>query len=148
MTYQPMGAPAAKRAARSTVLFACVHNSGRSVAAQVVTRHYAGGSAPGQGVNPAVAAVLDELGLSAADHVPTVLDAQLVAGADVVVTMGCGETCPFFPGKRYEDCPAEDPAGQDADTVRRIVADIDARVRHLLAELLPGRPLPPALLDR
>jgi arsenate reductase len=152
----PAANPVARRAAQVTVLFACVHNSGRSVAAQVLTRHYAGdavvvrsgGSAPGHGVNPAVAAMLAELGLSVADHVPTVLDADLVAGADVVVTMGCGETCPIFPGKRYEDWPVEDPAGQDTDTVRRIVADIDARVRRLLVELLPGHSLPPALLDR
>ena len=126
---------------RPVVLFACIHNSGRSVAAQALAQSYGGvevrsaGSAPGAGVNPVVAQVLAERGLPVTDHVPTLLDAELVRGADVVVTMGCGETCPVFPGKRYEDWPVDDPAGQDAETVRRIVDDIDARVRRLLAEL-------------
>ena len=126
-----------------SVLFACIHNSGRSVAAQALTRAYGGdavvvrsaGSEPGGGVNPVVARVLAERGLPVADHTPTKLDADLVEGADVVVTMGCGETCPMFPGTRYEDWPVDDPAGQDADTVRRIVDDIDQRVRALLTEL-------------
>jgi len=130
--------------AKPTVLFACIHNSGRSVAAQVLTRHYAGdavevrsaGSEPGSGVNPVVAQVLAERGLPVTDHVPTKLDHDLVEAAEVVVTMGCGETCPVFPGKRYEDWTVDDPAGQDVDTVRRIVDDIDGRVRGLLAELV------------
>jgi arsenate reductase len=128
---------------RPSVLFACIHNSGRSVAAQALARHYAGntvdvrsaGSEPGAGVNPVVAQVLSERGLCVDDHVPTLLDRDLVEGSDVVVTMGCGETCPVFLGKRYEDWPVEDPAGQDLETVRRIVDDVDARVRRLLAEL-------------
>jgi arsenate reductase len=128
---------------RPAVLYACIHNSGRSVAAQVLTRHYAGdavevrsaGSEPGTGVNPVVAAVLAERGLPVTDHVPTKLDHDLVEGSDVVVTMGCSETCQVFPGKRYEDWPLEDPAGKDLPTVRAIVDDVDARVRHLLAEL-------------
>jgi arsenate reductase len=128
---------------RPRVLFACVHNSGRSVAAQVLTRHHAegrvdvrsAGSEPGTGVNPLVAQVLAERGLAVDGHVPTLLDRDLLEGSDVVVTMGCGETCPVFPGKRYEDWPVEDPAGQDLDTVRRIVDDVDARVRRLLADL-------------
>ena len=132
---------------RPTVLYACIHNSGRSVAAQVLTRHYAGdavevrsaGSEPGAGVNPVVAQVLAERGLPVTDHVPTRLDYDLVEGSDVVITMGCGETCPVFPGKRYEDWPVDDPAGQDPDTVRRIVEDIDARVRKLLDELTRTR---------
>ena len=126
-----------------SVLFACIHNSGRSVAAQALARHYGGdavdvrsaGSEPGSGVNPVVAQVLAERGLPVHDHVPTRLDPDLVAAADVVVTMGCGETCPVFPGKRYEDWPVEDPAGQDLDTVRRIVDDIDRRIRALLGQL-------------
>jgi arsenate reductase len=129
---------------RPSVLFACIHNSGRSVAAQVLARHHAGdavevrsaGSEPGIGVNPVVAQVLAERGLPVTNHTPTRLDAALVHAADVVVTMGCGETCPVFPGKRYEDWPVDDPAGQNLDTVRRIVDDIDARVRTLVAELL------------
>ena len=126
-----------------SILFACIHNSGRSVAAQVLTRHYGGdevtvrsaGSEPGPGVNPVVAQVLAERGLPVTDHRPTRLDDEVVKGADVVVTMGCGETCPVFPGKRYEDWPVDDPKGQDVETVRRIVDDIDARVRTLLGEL-------------
>ena len=133
---------------RPTVLYACIHNSGRSVAAQVLTRHYAGdavevrsaGSEPGAGVNPVVAQVLAERGLPVTDHVPTKLDRALVEAADVVITMGCGDTCPVFPGKRYEDWPVDDPAGQDVETVRRIVDDIDTRVRDLLADLVPLRP--------
>jgi arsenate reductase (thioredoxin) len=132
---------------RHTVLYACIHNSGRSVAAQALTRQYAGdavevrsaGSEPGTGVNPVVAQVLAEKGLPVTDHVPTKLDYDLVEAADVVVTMGCGETCPVFPGKRYEDWPVDDPAGQNLDTVRAIVDDIDARVRTLLAELSAPR---------
>ena len=128
---------------RPSILFACVHNSGRSVAAEVLARHYAGeavvvrsaGSDPGNAVNAVVARVLAERGLSVAAHVPTRLDPELVAISDVVVTMGCGETCPVFPGKRYQDWPVEDPAGQDVETVRRIVADLDTRVQNLLAEL-------------
>lgn len=130
------------------VLFACIHNSGRSVAAQALTEHYAhgavavrsAGSDPAGAVNPVVAAVLAERGLSTAGHVPTVLDHDLVRGADVVVTMGCGESCPVFPGKRYEDWPVADPAGQDLPSVRAIVDDIDRRVRKLLTDLsLPAR---------
>ena len=139
---------------RPTVLYACIHNSGRSVAAQVLTRHYAGdavevlsaGSEPGSTVNPAVAQVLTDHGLSVADHVPTLLDPDLVQRSDVVVTMGCGETCPFYPGKRYEDWEVEDPAGQDPATVRRIVADVDVRVRQLLGELAPLHQLPLPLI--
>jgi arsenate reductase len=130
---------------RPSVLFACIHDSGRSVAAQALTRRHAGdavevrsaGSQPGAGVDPVVAQVLAERGLPVPDHVPTRLDAGLVQAADVVVTMGCGENCPVVPGTRYEDWPVDDPAGQDPDTVRRIVDDIDTRVRSLLARLAP-----------
>jgi arsenate reductase (thioredoxin) len=125
------------------ILFACVHNSGRSVAARVLTEHYAAGrvdarsagSEPGNEINPQVAAVLAERGLSTAAETPKLLDTELVRAADVVVTMGCGETCPIFPGKRYEDWAVDDPKDQDPDTVRRIVDQIDNRVRALLAEL-------------
>ena len=134
--------------AKPSVLFACIHNSGRSVAAAALTRHYGGaavevrsaGSEPGSGVNPVVAQVLAERGLPVSDHVPTKLGYDLVETADVVITMGCGETCPVVPGKRYEDWPVDDPAGRDLETVRRIVDDIDARVRKLLAEVVPPRP--------
>ncbi len=128
---------------RPVILYACIHNSGRSVAAKVLTEHYAAGRAdvrsagsePGTGVNPAVAEVLAERGLSTADHVPSLLTYDGVAETDVVITMGCGETCPVFPGKRYEDWQIDDPKGQDLDTVRRIVDDVDARVRALLDDL-------------
>lgn len=101
------------------VLFACVHNSGRSVAAKVLTEHYADGSVqvrsagsePGDGVNPGIAAVLSERGLSTAGHQPSLLTYSGVQEADVVITMGCGETCPVFPGKSYEDWEVQDPKG-------------------------------------
>ncbi len=132
---------------RPSVLFSCVHNAGRSVAAAALLRHHAGdlvavrsaGSDPGTEVNPVVAQVLAERGLQVTDHTPTKLRYDLVEAADVVVTMSCGETCPYVPGKRYEDWPVDDPKGQDLETVRRIVDDLDARVRALLAELAPAR---------
>lgn len=136
--------PTARGAARRpVVLYACLHNSGRSVSALYLTRAYAGdrvdarsaGSEPGTGVNPAVAAVLAERGISTKDHVPTLLTPDGVAATDVVVTMGCGETCPVFPGRRYEDWPIEDPRGQPLEVVRRIVDDVDAHVRVLLGQL-------------
>ena len=125
------------------VLFACIHNSGRSVAARVLTEHYAhgtvqarsAGSEPKGSVNPVVAEVLAERGLSTDRETATLLEPDVVSEADVVITMGCGETCPIFPGKRYEDWTVDDPAGQDLETVRRIVDDIDARVQALLASL-------------
>ena len=125
------------------VLFARIHNSGRSVAAQVLARHHGGdaidvrsaGSEPGREVNPTVAQVLAERGLPVSRHTPTLLDRELVEASDLVVTMGCGETCPVFPGKRYEDWRVDDPAGQDIETVRRIVDDIDVRVRALVDSL-------------
>jgi arsenate reductase (thioredoxin) len=129
------------------ILFACIHNSGRSVAAKVLTEHYArgavhvrsAGSEPGSSVNPEVAAVLGDRGLRTDDHTPSLLSYDAVQEADVVVTMGCGETCPVFPGKTYEDWQVEDPAGQDRRTVARIVDDIDGRVRDLLTRLdVPG----------
>lgn len=128
---------------RPVVLYACIHNSGRSVAAVHLTRALAGGrvdarsagSEPGAGVNPTVAAVLAERGISTDDHVPSPLTPEGVAEADVVVTMGCGQTCPSLPGARYEDWALQDPAGQDLPTVRRIVDEVEARVRGLLQDL-------------
>lgn len=125
---------------KPVVLFACIHNSGRSVAARLLLEHYAAGavearsagSEPKDAVNPVVSEVLAERGLTTDAEGPTRLDADIVKEADVVITMGCGETCPFVPGKRYEDWVVDDPAGADLDTVRRIVDDIDTRVRRLL----------------
>jgi arsenate reductase len=129
-----------------TVLFACVHNAGRSVAAKVLAEHHgagrrhvlSAGSSPGGAVNPQVAQVLAERGLDTGSETPTQLDAETVRASDVVVTMGCGETCPAFPGKRYEDWAVADPAGADLATVRRIVDEIDGRVQALVGELLAG----------
>lgn len=129
---------------RPVLLFACIHNSGRSVAAQVLAAHYGGdavqvrsaGSEPGNGVNPGVAEVLAERGLSTEGHVPSLLTNDGVQEADVVITMGCGETCPVFPGKTYEDWQVDDPKGQPLEVVRRIVDDVDGRVRDLLRRLL------------
>jgi arsenate reductase len=125
------------------ILFACVHNGGRSLAAKVLAEHHGGGavvvrsagSEPGDALNPAVVEVLHERGLSIEGETPTLLTPEGVQEADAVVTMGCGETCPIFPGKTYEDWPLDDPKGQDVDTVRRIVDEIEERVLTLLAEL-------------
>jgi arsenate reductase len=114
------------------------------VAARVLAEHYgagrvaaiSAGSEPGDAINPVVTQVLGERGLSTAAEVPKLLEYDTVVGADVVITMGCGEACPVVPGKRHEDWLVEDPAGQDIVTVRGIVDDIDARVRALLAEIL------------
>ena len=128
---------------RPSVLFACRANAGRSVTGKVLAEHYAGdavdvysaGSEPGAGVHPEVAAVLADLGLSTEREVPKGFDP---AGRyDVVITMGCGETCPVFPGTRYEDWPLDDPKGQDLETVRRIVGEVEQRVLRLLDDLLP-----------
>ena len=113
------------------------------MAARVLAEHYgrgaivaiSAGSEPGDTLNPAVAKVLAERGLSTDAEVPKLLDFDTVVGADVVITMGCGETCPVAPGKRYEDWAIDDPAGQDIETVRRIVDEIDVRVRALIGNL-------------
>lgn len=128
---------------KPVVLFACVHNGGRSLAAKVLTEHYAAGavdvrsagSEPGDSLNPVVVEALHERGLSTEGEAPKLLTFEGVQEADLVVTMGCGETCPVFPGKRYEDWPLDDPKGQDLATVRRIVDEIEVRVQALLAEL-------------
>ncbi len=129
---------------RPVVLFACIHNSGRSVAAKVLTEHHgagrvdvrSAGSEPGSAVNPAVAQVLAERGMSAEGHLPSQLTHDGVREADVVVTMGCGETCPVFPGTRYEDWAVADPKGRPVDVVRGIVDDVEQRVLVLLRSLL------------
>lgn len=127
------------------MLFACVHNSGRPVATRLLTEHnahgavetHSAGSQPKGSVNPVVAEVLAERGLSTEAEVPTKLDPSTVEVADVVITIGCDETRPIFPGKRYEDWTVDDPAGQDVATVRPIVDDVDGRVRELLAARAP-----------
>lgn len=131
--------------ARPEVLFVCVHNAGRSQMAAALLDHYAAGrvlvrsagSAPAGTINPAVADVMAERGLDLSKEFPKPLTTEAVQASDVVITMGCGDACPIFPGKRYLDWELEDPAGKDPATVRRIRDDIDTRVRHLLSELLP-----------
>jgi protein-tyrosine-phosphatase len=127
------------------VLFLCIHNSGRSLAARVLLDHYAAGrvrvesagSEPADRLNPSVVAVLEERGLDTTREFPKPLTDGTVRRADVVVTMGCGDTCPLYPGRRYVDWALDDPAGKPVDEVRPIVDDIDRRVRALLAELVP-----------
>ncbi|GLW64335.1 low molecular weight phosphatase family protein [Actinomadura rubrobrunea] len=128
------------------VLFVCVHNAGRSQMAAALLDHYAAGrvrvrsagSAPADEINPAVRAVMGELGLDLSKEFPKPLTGEAVQAADVVITMGCGDVCPVFPGKRYLDWQLDDPAGQPIENVRSIRDEIDARVRALLAELLPA----------
>jgi len=127
------------------VLFVCVHNAGRSQMAAALLHHHAqgrvrvrsGGSAPADRVNPAVVEAMAELGLDISKELPKPMTDDAVRAADVVVTMGCGDACPIYPGKRYEDWQLADPAGQGVDDVRPIRDEIDRRVRELLAELVP-----------
>jgi len=129
---------------RPQVLFVCVHNAGRSQMAAALLDLRSGGridvrsagSAPADELNPVVVAVMAELGLDLSREFPKPLTDSAVQAADVVVTMGCGDACPIFPGKRYEDWTLDDPAGQDVETVRRIRDEIDGRVQRLTGELL------------
>ena len=105
------------------------------------------GTEPGERVHPEVASVLEALGLDTSRESPTLLTADAIAASDLTITMGCGESCPYVPGATYRDWPLDDPKGQDDATVRRIVAEIDERVRALLAELVPGLALPASVLD-
>jgi arsenate reductase len=127
------------------VLFVCVHNAGRSQMAAALLAHHAhgavevrsAGSAPADSINPAVREAMAEIGLDLSQEVPKKLTTDAVEASDVVITMGCGDACPIFPGKRYEDWELEDPAGKDLDTVRRVRDDIKQRVEALLGDLLP-----------
>ncbi|MFI5735468.1 arsenate reductase ArsC [Kribbella sp. NPDC051587] len=130
------------------VLFVCVHNAGRSqMAAALLDHHAAGrvvvrsaGSQPADQLNPAVVEAMAELGLDISKEYPKPLTEDAVQASDVVITMGCGDECPYFPGKRYLDWKLDDPAGQGVDAVRPIRDEIDTRVRVLLHELLPNQP--------
>lgn len=125
------------------VLFVCVHNAGRSQMAAALLDHHArgrvhvrsAGSAPASEINPAVRAAMAELGLDLSKEFPKRLTDDAVRDADVVITMGCGDACPVYPGKRYLDWNLPDPAGQPLGVIRGIRDQIDARVRHLLVEL-------------
>ena len=129
----------------SSVLFVCVHNAGRSQMAAAFLTHLAGdrvqvrsaGSAPAASVNPAVVAAMAEVGIDIAAEVPKVLTAEAVQASDVVITMGCGDTCPVFPGKRYLDWELPDPAGRGVDAVRPIRDVIEKRIRGLVDEIVP-----------
>ncbi|GAA5185786.1 hypothetical protein GCM10023322_30600 [Rugosimonospora acidiphila] len=129
---------------RPSVLFVCVHNAGRSQMAAGWLRQLAGdrieirsaGTAPAGQVNPVAVAVMREVGIDITDQVPRVLDVAAARGSDVIITMGCGDACPHFPGKRYEDWKLDDPAGQPIDTVRRIRDEIRDRIQVLTGQLL------------
>jgi arsenate reductase len=129
------------------VLFVCVHNAGRSqMAAGLLKLRSEGrihvrtaGSAPAEEINPIAIEVMEELGVDMDEEFPKPLTDEVVNAADVVITMGCGDACPIYPGKKYEDWELDDPAGQDIETVRRIRDVIDLKVRRLIEELAPER---------
>ena len=131
-------------ASTPSVLFVCVHNAGRSQMAAGFLRDIAGdrvevrsaGSMPADEINPIAVAAMAELGIDITAEAPKVLTTEAVQASDVVITMGCGDACPFFPGKRYEDWTLDDPAGQGIDAVRPIRDDIRTRIEQLVGELL------------
>ncbi|HEY8301492.1 MAG TPA: arsenate reductase ArsC [Jatrophihabitans sp.] len=130
---------------KPSVLFVCIHNAGRSQMAQGWLRHLAGervevrsaGSAPGNAINPVAVEAMAEVGIDITAEHPKILTVEAVQDSDVVITMGCGDTCPIFPGKRYEDWELTDPAGQGIDVVRGVRDEIRHRIESLLVELLP-----------
>ena len=129
---------------KPSVLFVCVHNAGRSQMAAGYMQHLgagrvdvlSAGSAPKDSINPVAIEAMAEEGIDIAHNQPKVLTTEAVQASDVVITMGCGDACPFYPGKRYEDWVLEDPAGQGIESVRVIRDEIKARVEQLLAEIL------------
>jgi arsenate reductase len=130
---------------KPTVLFVCIHNAGRSQMAAGYLQHLgngrievlSAGSKPGNEINPMAVAAMAEEGIDIAGNQPKVLTTEAVQASDVVITMGCGDECPYFPGKRYEDWTLDDPAGQGLEAVRPIRDEIKARIEALVAELLP-----------
>jgi len=137
------------------VVFACVRNGGRSVAARVLTEHYArgrvialsAGTQPGEQIHREVAEVLESLGLDTSREHPKHLTREMIAASDLAITLGCGEECPYVPGVTYRDWPVDDPGGEDEPTVRRIIADLDQRVRDLVRELVPDEAMPASVLE-
>ena len=129
---------------KPTVLFVCVHNAGRSQMAAGFMREIGGdrvevlsaGSAPKDSINPVAVAAMLEVGIDISNQQPKILTTEAVFESDAVITMGCGDACPFFPGKRYEDWVLDDPAGQDIEFVRKVRDDIKSRVETLLSEIL------------
>jgi arsenate reductase len=130
---------------KPSVLFVCVHNAGRSQMAAGFLRHLAGGtvevrsagSEPAERINPVAVQAMAEVGIDITAEQPKILTTEAVKASDVVITMGCGDTCPFYPGKRYEDWVLDDPAGQGIEVVRPIRDEIRRRVEHLIEELQP-----------
>ncbi|MEK2476644.1 arsenate reductase ArsC [Streptomyces noursei] len=135
--------PEPDASARPSVLFVCVHNAGRSQMAAAFLTHRAGdriqvrsaGSAPAETVNPEVVQAMSEVGIDISAEIPKVLTTQAVQASDVVITMGCGDACPVFPGKRYLDWQLSDPAGRGLDAIRPIRDQIERRVRRLIDEI-------------
>jgi len=133
-------------ARKPSVLFVCVHNAGRSQMAAAFLTHLSqgaievrsAGSQPADSVNPAAVEAMAEVGIDLSAETPKILTIEAVRESDVVITMGCGDSCPFFPGKRYEDWVLEDPAGQGLEAVRPIRDEIRTRVEDLIASLTPG----------
>jgi arsenate reductase (thioredoxin) len=131
---------------KPSVLFVCIHNAGRSQMAAAYLTHLAGdrvvvrsaGSAPAESVNPAAVAAMLEEGIDMSAETPKILTDEAVRGSDVVVTMGCGDTCAIYPGKRYEDWKLDDPAGQGIDSVRPIRDEIRRRIETLISEIAPA----------
>jgi protein-tyrosine-phosphatase len=131
---------------KPSILFVCVHNAGRSQMAAGYLRHFAGdtvevrsaGSEPGDRINPVAVQAMAEDGIDIANEQPKILTTEAVKTSDVVITMGCGDTCPFYPGKRYEDWVLDDPAGQGIEVVRPIRDEIRRRVEQLIDELQPA----------
>ncbi|MEV6493374.1 arsenate reductase ArsC [Actinoplanes sp. NPDC051633] len=130
---------------KPSVLFVCVHNAGRSQMAAGWLRHLAGdqvevrsaGSAPAETINPSAVEAMREVGIDITDQTPKILEYEVAQDSDVIITMGCGDACPIFPGKRYEDWKLDDPAGQGVEAVRPIRDEIKVRIEALLADLIP-----------
>jgi arsenate reductase len=131
---------------KPSVLFVCVHNAGRSQMAAGWLRHLAGdkvevrsaGSAPGRAINPAAVEAMAEVGIDITDQTPKLLEYETAQDSDVIITMGCGDACPIFPGKRYEDWKLDDPAGKGVEAVRPIRDEIKTRIEALLIDLIPA----------
>jgi arsenate reductase len=131
---------------KPSVLFVCVHNAGRSQMAAGWLRHLAGdkvevrsaGSAAGRAINPAAVEAMAEVGIDITDQTPKLLEYETAQDSDVIITMGCGDACPIFPGKRYEDWKLDDPAGKGVEAVRPIRDEIKTRIEALLIDLIPA----------
>jgi arsenate reductase len=131
---------------KPSVLFVCVHNAGRSQMAAGWLRHLAGdavevrsaGSAPAETINPSAVEAMREVGIDITDQTPKILEYEVAQDSDVIITMGCGDACPVFPGKRYEDWKLDDPAGKGVEAVRPIRDEIKTRIEKLLADLIPA----------